>query len=73
MVARELVRIIALVSLIIAFAAFGVAVTVLAGIAIDWLAGVAKIALAWILAHDRAAGALVACAIVLMVVALKDR
>ena len=73
MVAREIARIVAIVSLIIALAAIVVALMVLVGIAVNWLATVAKAALAWLVAHDRAAGALVAAAIVLVIVTLHER
>ena len=42
MVAQEIARIAALVALIIVIAAIGVALMVLAGIAVNWLVGVKK-------------------------------
>lgn len=72
MVAREVARIVSRVALIIILAAIVVALMVLVGIAVNWLATVAKIALAWLVAHDRAAGALVACAIVLVIVTIRN-
>lgn len=71
MVAREIVRIVALVVAIVLIAAIVVAGMLALGVVLDIAVDFAKAALAWMVAHDRAAGAIVAVAIVLAIVTIK--
>lgn len=72
MVAREVLHIIALVVAIVLTAAIAVMGMIALGIVLTAMIDVAQAALAWMVAHDRAAGAIVAVAIILAIVTIKD-